>query len=86
MITNTITKLEGRILWQLQKDSFAPCFIMLLREREIKLALNAWKSRVGNSKMTRAHSNQKAVYARTVVVYVRLTDRTGDLIFHARYG
>ena len=42
--------------------------------------------RVGNSKMTRPHSNQKAVYARTVVVYVRLTDRTGDLIFHARYG
>ena len=50
MITNTITRLEGRrihwgLLWQYQKDSFAPCFIMLVREREIKLALNAWISR-----------------------------------------
>ena len=44
-ITKIITKLAGRILWQLQKDSFAPCFIMLQREREIKLASNAWKSR-----------------------------------------
>ena len=30
-------KVVCRILWQLQKDSFAPCFIMLLRERERNL-------------------------------------------------
>ena len=32
------------------------------------------------------HSNPKADYAPTVVVYVRLTDQDDRLIFHARYG
>ena len=40
------------------------------------------KCPVGNSKMTRPHSNPKAVYARTVVVHVRLTDQDEN----ARYG
>ena len=48
--------------------------------------LDKSECRVGNSKMTRLHSNPKAVYARTVVVYVRLTDQEDNLIFHARYG
>ena len=48
--------------------------------------LDKSECRVGNSKMTRLHSNPKAVYARTVVVYVRLTDQEHNLIFHARYG
>ena len=41
------------------------------------------KCKIGNLK--RLHSNPRA-RARTVVVYVRLTDRMGRLIFHARYG
>ena len=56
MITEIITRLEGRILWQLQKDSFAPCFIMLQREREIKLASNALKSRSVRSEIWRWRS------------------------------
>ena len=42
--------------------------------------------RVGNLKMTKPLCSNPRVRARTVVVYVRLTDRMGDLIFHARYG
>ena len=41
------------------------------------------KCKIGNLK--RLHSNPRA-RARTVVVYVRLSDRMGRLIFHARYG
>ena len=41
------------------------------------------KCKIGNLK--RLHSNPRA-RARTVVVYVRLTDRTGKFKFHARYG
>ena len=48
--------------------------------------LKKCKYRVGNSKMTRPHSNSKAFYARTVVLYVRLIDRVGRLVFRARYG
>ena len=41
------------------------------------------KCKIGNLK--RLHSNPRA-RARTVVVYVRLTDRMGKFKFHARYG
>ena len=41
------------------------------------------KCKIGNLK--RLHSNPRA-RARTVVVYVRLTDRMGEFKFHARYG
>ena len=41
---------------------------------------------VGNLKITRRLRSNPRVRALTVVVYVRLTDRMGRLIFHARYG
>ena len=44
--------------------------------------LQTSKCRVGK----KARSNPRADYAATVVVYVRLTDQNGRLIFHARYG
>ena len=44
------------------------------------------KCKIGNLKVTkRLHSNPRA-RAQTVVVYVRLTDRTGQSKFRARYG
>ena len=71
------------------KGQFCAMFYHVTERKRDKICfkcLEKSKCRVGNSKMTRLHSNPKAAYARTVVVYVRLTDRTGDLIFHARYG
>ena len=41
---------------------------------------------VGNLKITKRLRSNPRVRALTVVVYVRLTDRMGRLIFHARYG
>ena len=54
------------------------------------LNLGTWETRiiveVGNLKITRRLRSNPRVRALTVVVYVRLTDRMGRLIFHARYG
>ena len=71
------------------KGQFCAMFYHVSERKRDKISfkcLDKSECRVGNSKMTRLHSNPKAVYARTVVVYVRLTDQEDNLIFHARYG
>ena len=71
------------------KGQFCAMFYHVSERKRDKISfkcLDKSECRVGNSNMTRLNSNPKAVYARTVVVYVRLTDQEDNLIFHARYG
>ena len=71
------------------KGQFCAMFYHVSERKRDKISfkcLDKSECRVGNSKTTRPHSNPKAAYARTVVVYVRLIDRVDGLIFHARYG
>ena len=82
-------KVGGRNPLAVSKGQFCAMFYHVTERKRDKICfkcLKKSKCQVGNLKMTkRLHSNPRA-RARTVVVYVRLTDRMGRLIFHARYG
>ena len=82
-------KVGGENSLTVTKGQFCAMFYHVTERKRDKISfkcLEKSKCKVGNLKMTkRLHSNPRA-RARTVVVYVRLTDRMGRLIFHARYG
>ena len=82
-------KVGGKNPLAVSKGQFCAMFYHVSEREGDQISFKCLKESkclVGNSKMTRPHSNPKAVYARTVVVYVRLTDQDENLIFHARYG
>ena len=82
-------KVGGENSLTVAKGQFCAMFYHVTESKRDKTSfkcLEKSKSKVGNLKMTkRLHSNPRA-RARTVVVYVRLTDRMGEFKFHARYG
>ena len=82
-------KVGGRNPLAVSKGQFCAMFYHVTERKRDKICfkcLKKSKCQVGNVKMTKwLYSNPRA-RARTVVVYVRLTDRMGRLIFHARYG
>ena len=82
-------KVGGENSLVVTKGQFCAMFYHVTERKRDKICfkcLEKSKCQVGNRKMTkRLHSNPRA-RARTVVVYVRLSDRMGRLIFHARYG
>ena len=82
-------KVGGQNPLAVTKGQFCAMFYHVTERKRDKICfkcLEKSKCQVGNRKMTkRLHSNPRA-RARTVVVYVRLTDRTGKFKFHARYG
>ena len=71
------------------KGQFCAMFYHVTEKKRDKISfkcLENSKCKVGNLKMPkRLHSNPRT-RTRTVVVYVRLTDRMGQFKFHARYG
>ena len=80
-------KVGGQNPLAVTKGQFCAMFYHVTERKRSKFnfkCLERKKCRVG--KMTRPHLDPKADYAPTVVVYVRLTDQMGRLIFHARYG
>ena len=79
-------KVGGENCLAVTEEQFCAMFYHVKERKKAKISfrcLEEWKCKIGNLK--RLQSNPRA-RARTVVVYVRLTDRMGDLIFHARYG
>ena len=82
-------KVGGENSLAVTKGQFCAMFYHVTERKRDKICfkcLEKSKCQVGNWKMTkRLHWNPR-VRARTVVVYVRLTDQMGRLIFHARYG
>ena len=79
-------KVGGRNPLAITKAHFCAMFYHVTeRKRDLinYKCLERPKCRVG--KMSR-QANPKVDYAASVVVYVRLTDRSNRLIFHARYG
>ena len=79
-------KVGGEDCLAVTEEQFCAMFYHVKERKREKISfkcLEEWKCKIGNLK--RLHSNPRA-RARTVVVYVRLTDRMGRLIFHARYG
>ena len=82
-------KVGGENSLTVTKGQFCAMFYHVTERKRDKISfkcLEKSKCKVGNLKMTkRLHSNPRA-RARTVVVYVRLTDRMGEFKFHARYG
>ena len=82
-------KVGGENSLTVTKGQFCAMFYHVTERKRDKISfkcLEKSKCKVGNLKMTkRLHSNPRA-RARTVVVYVRLTDRMGEIKFHARYG
>ena len=85
-------KVGGENSLAVTKGQFCAMFYHVTERKRDKICfkcLKKSKCQVGNLKMTkrwkRLHSNPRA-RARTVVVYVRLTDRMGEFKFHARYG
>ena len=82
-------KVGGENSLAVTKGQFCAMFYHVTERKRDKISfkcLEKSKCKVGNLKMTkRLHSNPRA-RARTVVVYVRLTDRMGEFKFHARYG
>ena len=81
-------KVGGRNPLAVTKGLFYTMLYHVKERKRDKISLKCLKKsncRVGNSKMTRPHSNSKAVYSQTVL-YVRLIDRVGRLVFRARYG
>ena len=80
-------KVGGQNPLAVTKGQFCAMFYHVTERKRSKFnfkCLERKKCRVG--KMTRPYLDPKADYAPTVVVYVRLTDQMGRLIFHARYG
>ena len=82
-------KVGGKNPLAVSKGQFCAMFYHVTERKRDKISfkcLKQSKCRVGSLNMTkRLHSNPRA-RALTVVVYVRLIDRMGRLIFHARYG
>ena len=79
-------KVGGQNCLAVTEEQFCAMFYHVKERKREKISFNCLeesKCKIGNLK--RLHSNPRA-RARTVVVYVRLTDRMGRLIFHARYG
>ena len=80
-------KVGGQNPLAVTKGQFCAMFYHVTETKRGKIGfhykcLQTSKCRVGK----KARSNPRADYAATVVVYVRLTDQMGRLIFHARYG
>ena len=82
-------KVVGQNSLAVTKGQFCAMFYHVAERERDKISfkcLEKSKCKIGNLKVTkRLHSNPRA-RARTVVVYVRLTDRTGESKFLARYG
>ena len=79
-------KLGGRNPLAITKAQFCAMFYHVTQTRRGNInykCLESSQCRVG--KMSR-QADPRFDYAASVVIYVRLTDRTGRLIFHARYG
>ena len=79
-------KVGGENCLAVTEEQFCAMFYHVKERKKAKISfrcLEEWKCKIGNLK--RLQSNPRA-RARTVVVYVRLTDRMGCLKFHARYG
>ena len=79
-------KVGGQNPLAVSKPQFCAMFYHVTQRKKDKInykCLNRPECRVG--KMAR-QMNPTTDYAATVVVYVRLTDQTDRLIFHARYG
>ena len=79
-------KVGGENCLAVTEEQFCAMFYHVKERKSAKISfrcLEEWKCKIGNLK--RLQSNPRA-RARTVVVYVRLTDRMGRLKFHARYG
>ena len=79
-------KVGGENCLAVTEEQFCAMFYHVKERKKAKISfrcLEEWKCKIGNLK--RLQSNPRA-RARTVVVYVRLTDRMGRLKFHARYG
>ena len=79
-------KVGGENCLAVTEEQFCAMFYHVKERKKAKISfrcLEEWKCKIGNLK--RLQSNPRA-RARTVVVYVRLTDRIGRLKFHARYG
>ena len=79
-------KVGGENCLAVTEEQFCAMFYHVKERKREKInfkCLEESKCKIGNLK--RLHSNPRA-RARTVVVYVRLTDRMGRLKFHARYG
>ena len=78
-------KVGGENCLAVTEEQFCAMFYHVKERKSAKISfrcLEEWKCKIGNLK--RLQSNPRA-RARTVVVYVRLTDRMGRLKFHARY-
>ena len=79
-------KVGGQNCLAVTEEQFCAMFYHVKERKRAKISfrcLEEWKCKIGNLK--RLHSNPRA-RARTVVVYVRLTDQMGEFKFHARYG
>ena len=79
-------KLGGRNPLAITKAQFCAMFYHVTQTRRGNInykCLESSQCRVG--KMSR-QADPRFDYAASVVIYVRLTNRTGRLIFHARYG
>ena len=79
-------KVDGQNCLAITEGQFCAMFYHVKERKREKISfkcLEESKCKIGNLK--RLHSNPRA-RARTVVVYVRLTDRMGEFKFHARYG
>ena len=79
-------KVGGQNCLAVTEEQFCAMFYHVKERKREKISfkcLEESKCKIGNLK--RLHSNPRA-RARTVVVYVRLTDRMGKFKFHARYG
>ena len=79
-------KVGGENCLAVTEEQFCAMFYHVKERKKAKISfrcLEEWKCKIGNLK--RLQSNPRA-RARTVVVYVRVTDRMGRLKFHARYG
>ena len=79
-------KVGGQNCLAVTEEQFCAMFYHVKERKRDKISfkcLEESKCKIGNLK--RLRSNPRA-RARTVVVYVRLSDRMGRLKFHARYG
>ena len=82
-------KVGGENSLVVTKGQFCAMFYHVTERKRDKICfkcLEKSKCQVGNLKMTKRLCSNPRVRARTVVVYVRLTDRTGQSKFLARYG
>lgn len=79
-------RLGGRNPLAITKAQFCAMFYHVTERRRGNIdykCLQKWKCRVG--KMAK-QANPRSDYAASIVIYVRLTDQKGRVIFHARYG